>query len=52
MEAIEEGFDRNQARCFAAGLVSELDPEEIHSEEPSAQSLRTATQIALRCRGA
>ena len=52
MQAIEEGFERGEARCFAASLVSELDPEEIQSEEPSARSLRTATQIALRCRGA
>jgi hypothetical protein len=51
-EAIDEGLDRNQARCFAAALVSELDAEEIQSEEPSPRSLRTATQIALRCRGA
>jgi hypothetical protein len=51
VQAIEEGFERGEARCFAAGLVSELDPEEIQSEEPSAGSLRTAAEIARRCRG-
>ena len=51
VQALDEGLERGEARCFAAALVNELDPEEIRSEEPSAQSLSTATQIALRCRG-
>ena len=51
VQALEEGFERDEARCFAAALVAELDPAEIQSEEPTQASLRTATQIARRCRG-
>ncbi len=51
VQAIDEGFRPKEARCFAAALVSELTPEQIRSEEPSERSLRTAAQIARRCRG-
>ena len=48
-EALGEGFERGEARCFATALVSELDPEQIQSEGPSDRSLRTVAQIARRC---
>lgn len=51
VQALDEGFERSEARCFAAALVAELDPAEVLSDDPSAASLRTAAKIASRCRG-
>ena len=52
VQALDDGFERSEARCFAGALVSELDPAEIRAGEPSDASLRTAARIALRCREA
>jgi hypothetical protein len=52
VQALDEGFERGHARCFAAALVAELDPAEVLSDDPSDASLRTAARIASRCQGA
>lgn len=49
IQAIDDGLEPAEARCFAGALVTELHPDEIKADRPSSRSLRTATQIARRC---
>ena len=49
IQGLEQGFGRTTARCFSNTLATEMGPDEISSDNPSAGALRIARQILEEC---
>lgn len=47
---LDEGLERDDARCVAAALVTELTVEELQAERPSRRVQRVSAEIGRRCR--